>query len=240
MALLRAAFQALQHNGRTVLAYVAIKFALGSITIALHSGYIEPRAEALGEDLVKLFGFITEIVIVPLIALVQTVAFSRLGRDIDRPMWRVASDAEATRLFYAMWLILGLVNLLAINLLNNAAPGIDDPGLQLTLLMFWLLGAVLLVPFGASVMFYGRAGTEQIGLALSTMMHHFPKTLLIVVVGFLFGFVIINLQLGLPVWVRPAVYIFDAYLECYLFAAMWLVCMFHRDDYEMPDDDFDM
>ncbi len=240
MAILRAAFQALQRNYGPLLFYIGVGFAVYSARLSLDTLVIAPRAEEIAENILRLYSIAIDIVAVALVAMAQTIAFSRMGREIDRPMWRVADDLDAVRLFYKLWLLLGLVNIAALRFLDIVVARTDEAAVQFTLAMIWLMGAVLLIPFGAAVMFYGRVGRQEVAEAISTMTHQFPYTLLIAIVGIFFGLFLITLQPDLPLLARPALAIADGYLDCFLFAAMWLVCIYHRDEYEHPDDeDFD-
>ncbi len=237
MAILRAAFQALQRNYGPLLFYIAVVFAVYSATLSLHTLVIAPRAEELGENIRSLYSLGIDIAAVALIALAQTIAFSRIGREIDKPMWRVADDFDAVRLFYKLWLLLGLVDLSVLRFRDILLARADEESLQLILLMMWPTVVALLLPLGSAVMFYGRVGRQEVGEAVSTMMHQFPYTLLIVIVGLLSVLFLTNLQLDLQPWGWPALAIADAYIDCLLFASMWLVCIYHRDEYEHPDDE---
>lgn len=240
MAILRAAFQALQRNYGSLLFYIGVAFAIYSVRLSLDALVIAPKSEEIAENILRLYSIAIDIAAVAVVAMAQTIAFSRIGREIDKPMWRVADDLDAVRLFYKLWLLLGLLSVAAVRFRDILLRGTDEAPVQLILVMMWLTGAVLLILFGSAVMFYGRVGKQEVTEAFSTMTRQFPYTLLIVIVGFFSSFFLINLQLDLPLWARPALAIADGYLECFLFASMWLVCIYHRDEYEHPDDeDFD-
>ena len=240
MAILRAAFQALQRNYGPLLFYIGVGFAVYSARLSLDTLVIAPRSEEIAENILRLYSIAIDIAAVAVVALAQTIAFSRMGREIDKPMWRVADDLDAVRLFYKLWLLLGLVNIAAVRFRDILLVRTEEAAVQVMLVMMWLTGAVLLILFGSAVMFYGRVGRQEVGEAASTMTRQFGYTLLIVIVGFFFRFILIDLQLDLPLWARPALAIADGYLECLLFASMWLVCIYHRDEYDHPDDeDFD-
>ena len=240
MAIIRAALQAVQRNYGPLLFYIGVGFAVYSARLALDALVIAPRSEDFGENLIRMYSFAIDIVAVAIVAMAQTVAFSRIGREIDRPTWRVENDMDAIRLFYTLWLLLGLLNVAAIRFLDIVVTRMDEPPVQFALAMMWLTGAVLLVPFGAAIMFYGRVGRREVGEAVSTMLRQFPHTFLIAIIGIFAGMFLINLQPDLPLWARPALAIADGYVDCLLFASMWLVCIYHRDEYEHPDDeDFD-
>lgn len=240
MAILRSAFLALQHNLGPLFFYLCVGFVVYSARLAIDILVIEPMGEDISETFTRFYGITAEIIAVSIIAFSSTIAFSRIGRDIDRPMWRVEDDREALRRFYGLWLLLGLGNIAALRILDIAAASTDEESIRFLLAMIWLSGAVLMVPFGCAVMFYGRVKRQEVGEALATMLRHIPYVLLFSMIGIFFGFMFIGLQPDLPIWARPALAIADAYLDCFLFACMWLVCIYHRDDYEQPDNqDFD-
>ncbi len=237
MSIIRGALQALQRNYGPLLFYIGVGVAVYSARLALDMLVIAPRSEDLAENVIRIYSFAIDVVAVAIVAMAQTIAFSRIGREIDRPNWRVENDTDAIRLFYTLWLLLGLLNVSVVRFLDIFLSGTDEAAVQFTLAMMWLTGAVLLVPFGAAVMFYGRVGRQEIGEAVSTMLRQFPHTLLIAIIGIFAGMFLISLQPDLPLWARPALAIADGYVDCLLFASMWLVCIYHRDEYEHPDDD---
>ncbi len=237
MAILRAAFQALQRNYGPLLFYIAVGFVVYSARLSLDALVIAPRSEEMPENILRLYLMAMDVAAVALVALAQTIAFSRIGREIDKPMWRVADDLDAVRLFYKLWLLLGLLNVVAIRFLEIVAAQSDEAATQLMVHMMWLAGTVLLFLLGTAVMFYGRVGRQEVSEAVSTMGRQFPYTLLILILGFFLRFFLIELQPNLPIWERPALAIADGYLDCLLFASMWLVCIYHRDEYEHPDDE---
>ncbi len=237
MAILRAALQALQRNYAPLLLYIGVVCAVYSARLALDALVIAPRSEDLTENFMQIYSIAIDIVAVAIVAMAQTIAFSRIGREIDTPNWRVENDRDAIGLFYKLWLLLGLMNITVLRFLDLVVPRMDEAAVQYTLAMLWLTGAVLIVPFGAAVMFYGRVGKQEVGEAVSTMFRQFPHTFLIALVGIFTGMFLISLQPDLPIWARPALAIADGYVDCLLFAAMWLVCIYHRDEYEHPDDD---
>jgi len=240
VSILSSAFLALQRNLGPLLFYLCVGFVVYSGRLAIDTLVIKPMGEDISETFIRFYGILVDIVAVAIIALAQTIAFSRIGRDIDRPMWRVEDDREALRRFYGLWLLLGLGNIAALRILDIAAASTGEESTRFLLAMLWLSGAVLIVPVGSSVMFYGHVKREEVGEALSTMLQHIPYVLLFSVIGIFFGFMFIGLQPDLPLWARPALAIADAYLDCFLFTCMWLVCIYHRDEFQHPDNqDFD-
>lgn len=237
----RAAFQGLQRNAGVLLFYLGVNVATYSARMLIGSLVIGPRQEELSENAVLLYFLLSEIVTVAIIAFAQTIAFSRMGREIDRPMWRIADDREAMRRFYQMWVLLGLANVVFMQSQALITTNSSDPSTLLTLAFMTMAVSVLLLLFGTSVMFYGRFAKDEVLEAISTLMHQFPRTLLLTVIGLFFMMFFVSLQLEVPDWARVILAVAGAYIECFLFVCMWLICMYDRDDVSRPDDsDFDL
>jgi len=240
VAILSSAFLALQRNLGPLLFYLCVGFVVYSARLAIDTFVLGPKVDEASESFTRFYRISSDIVAVAAVAFAQTIAFSRIGRDIDKPMWRVEDDWEALRRFYGLWLLLGLTNVAALQVVNIIAATTGDDSTGFLLGTMWLSGAMLIIPFGSAVMFYGHVKRQEVGEALSTMLRHFPYTFLFAFIGFFFRYMFILIQPDLPLWARPALAIADAYLECFLFACMWLVCIYHRDDFEQPDNqDFD-
>ena len=240
MAILGAAFQALQRNRGPLLFFIGVATIVYSLQLVFYTLVIEPRSGETLERSIQFYSITVDIAGVAVIALAQTIAFSRIGRDVDRPMWRIEDDWEALKRFYGLWLLLGLASIAILRIVDIIATTTEEDSAGLVLFMLWLTIAALIVPFGSAVMFYGQVRRQEIGEAVSTMFRHFQYILLFAIIGIFFGIMISDLQSTLPLWARPALAIANGYLECLLFAAMWLVCIYHRDHIDRPDDqDFD-
>jgi len=113
VAILGAAFQALQRNRGPLLFFIGVATIVYSLQLVFYTLVIEPRSEETLERSIQFYSITVDIAGVAVIALAQTIAFSRIGRDVDRPMWRIAGDGEALKRFYGLWLLLGLASISA-------------------------------------------------------------------------------------------------------------------------------
>jgi len=237
VVIFRPAFQALQQNWAPVLVYMAVSFLLSASRLGVDT-YVFPDVTRQDADtLTRTYMLGIDVAVMAIIALAQTIAFSRIGREIDRPMWRVSNDRLAISLFYKLWLLLAMMQLTTEQILVIVVQGTQDAAAQLMLYLMWMLFISLLTPLGACIMFYGRVGRHEAGQAFSTMVRHLPTTLMIAMIGVLFGMILIDLQPSLPEAALPALALAGGYVDCFLFAAMWLVCIHHRDDFEDEEDD---
>lgn len=178
-------------------------------------------------------------------AFAQCIAFSRIGREIDRPLWKVRDDREALRRFYIMWFEF---NLVANTFFWIAGTPFGDGEIQalnvLATFIAWGL-VVILVPFGTCQMFLGSFSWQTFGNALGPLSRRtiafapiFGVTILQCMFGTYVGILTQPdgteaLQLGLTTVARFVCDVSLAYLDCLVFAAAWLVC---KDDRDSPDE----
>jgi hypothetical protein len=166
------------------------------------------------------------------------------------------SDAYAFRLFYRLWFLLLLLALVYLHVMRQLLPAQPDADTGVIFLCSFFVLATLLNLFGAVVMFYGRPGREEVSQALSTMGHHIGPVIAACVVGLLAGLLLFQanmtaMQIGVGAKSVSATdhavrFLADAIIggvdslvSCFIFAYAWLVCIYHRDHYEEPGDDFD-
>lgn len=194
------------------------------------------------------------IVMVAITSVINSVLLARIGREMDKPMWRVADDRDAFRLFFGLWFLIGLLILLYGQIVGPLIEG-GDVTAEIVFVSGFCIWAALLHVMGAFVMFYGRPHREEISQAFSTLGHHVAPVGAIVLVGLLGGLLLKNFEIqgtnlastnanpAAQVAIHFAVSMLggaaDALVGCYIFAYAWLVCIFHRDHFEEPSDDFD-
>lgn len=236
---LREAFRALENNLRPVLLYCAVALLLGAIHIAVVYYVFNPMEQAGNTDWLPLYTIGLLIALSAVGALADSVFLAQIGREVDKPMWRVSNDADAVRLFYGLWLFLRLINLAYSQFVQLVATDTSEAFTQVMFILSYLVLATVIVAFGAAVMFYGRVRTEEISQAFATLSHHPGPIALIILVGTVFGYVILDLMARLPVFAVPLVSILDGFVTCLIFAFTWLVCVYHRDHFEHDEDDFD-
>lgn len=179
------------------------------------------------------------------VSLVQAVLLARLGRELDKPLWRCPDDADAARRFFLPWFIINLL-LIALWQFSERAHGAEQQEIAAFFELIAMLASVLLFPLGVCVMFWGRLEWPELGEALRPITRNLPHAALV--------FLILLVQQALFVaayGLRPHISpLFDAVvyptlvtamlatIELLAFNAMWIVCILHRNE---PDDheDFD-
>lgn len=245
MELLRAATQALQRHAANVALYIGANIVVMLAQIALGVVLRQHNPEILTNPATtERIVDVSSLLIATIVwSLVQTVVFSRIGRDLDRPLWKVADDREAIRRFFPMWFEFNLIvnTLLWLGHTIGTFDTIKDAGALPQL--FALCGMVVLVPFAAAIMFHGHFAWNLLGEGLAPIGRRLPQlaivfglTVLQIVVLLLFDQPIpetIDATLVQVVIYRLAVYALIAYLDCIVFTATWLVC---KDDRDSPDE----
>lgn len=249
MQYLREAAQDVQRNLSALLIFVAI-FGVTQIVTTFVTFPFEPADAASQGRMPLALDIAILLVFVHVIAFAQTIAFSRLGREIDKPLWKVRTDGDALKRFFMMW---ALMNLTANGFLRvgNMDFGGGDAAAINVMLSFMALGAfILIIPVGACVMFTGHASSRNLGEALAPLSRQPARTgtvLLIMIVEQFTVFFFFSAMVGPegqmpPLLVRlgfeMASGIVQVYLECLAFAATWHLCMVDRETVDEIDLDF--
>jgi hypothetical protein len=173
-------------------------------------------------------------------AAAQAVAFSQLGKEIDRPLWKIADYWEALRRYFPVWMALNGVVIL-LNMLTFVVPPLIDNE-EFGRLPFWLLvfASATYIPVGAAIMFCRKFEWRTLGEALGPLRRQLPTTLIVLCLnGFLFFFFLsLIVQTASQNWIRPVIDIISGYFDCVVFAATWLICMLDRQTPEEVDLDF--
>jgi len=172
----------------------------------------------------------------------SVIAFSRLGRAIDRPLWKVADDREAFRRFFVLWLILNL-GALTIQRLFGRAVVASSSGWADALLLLMCLTSILVVPAGACLMFAGHPRWRTALQDLAPLASQWPKTMGVLFINYVAftGALAFVLWLGAKpalhdaLWLRLPVDAGFLVVDCYAFAATWLICVLHRRAMEERD-----
>lgn len=220
--------------------YIAACVATGIVTRLLRESLPGTESQTGPSGLTW---FALDVFVACCIAAAQAVAFSRMGREIDRPLWKIPGDIEPLKRFFPLWFALNLAVLAWAKMTVSVAHGVEMEGAVIALyLTYALIGnATLLV--GACVMFVGRVEWSRIGADLVPLLRQLPATLGLCLFGFLGFFACEALFLlataaGAFRWLlHAAAYAVSAYCDCVLFAGAWVICMTCRD---MPEDvDFD-
>ena len=234
--MLRLAVQAIDHNFKAVLLYIGIHVSVGTTLFFIRIKLMRPPE---GEDLSALLNTVDiglDIVDGIAWAIAQCVAFAWIGRNLDKPNWKIATASESLKRFFGFWLLMDLIGMLTFRFVIYSVNAGADASIVLWLPILYSSGTITL---GAAIMFYQRVGTEEIGLALRTLGHQFPRTLLVVCIAGA-GFIFLNmimLQTGeqFP-FAMPLVSIVDSVLDCFVFSCAWIICMYYREAMENDSD----
>ena len=237
MHLLKDASESVQRNWE-----VAAIFAVGSLAISWpQMGLARLLFPDAPENLPAWFpGFHFAAVLVnsSLYALLCSVCFARLGKEIDRPLWKCRDDLEAVRRFFTPWLMLFLLT----STLSDVAGRLMENGLEGPAVFFVLshtLCFVLGLPMGACIMHAGGLHWDALHEVFKPMRTLFPLCLYAIGLMFLelFWQVLLGPLLKESLSVFPVILLPVAYLDCLTFALMWRICMIQRD--LPPDSDWD-
>ena len=207
--------------------YVALKvFAESYFLEGKEAGYVE----SLSNVYLIASGLITTVVY----SAGQAFAFPMLGREIDKPFWKVEFNLSTFFRFFSFWFTLNLVaGTLQLLIIISDIP--DSTKYNLIIWSFLIFSTV--IPFGATVMFYGNTRREEIMQACSTMIAQLPYYLAVFICTFFLYFNLFQIQLvEIPNSLRPLLEIISSYADCVIFAFCWELCKKQRDELENPDD----
>jgi hypothetical protein len=240
--ILSEAVKTVRQNGGTVLSYVAILVGLDAAKVSMDflvdGGILVPPDPVV----FRVYQYAADVLLAFFIAVVQAIVFARMGREIDRPLWKVKGDWDAVRRFFPLWFLLSLLQITLLRLLDNfgeTAAGI------LCLMGFFVL-FLLYVPLGSCIMFTGNLRWGELPDSLAPLRRQWPYALivlglngvqLLLLMEFLRFLAIhgsrdkwIGLELGLDAVLSS--------LDCLVFAATWLICMTDRNTAEDIPIDF--
>ncbi len=247
MQVIVQAWKDLQDRLLLVFAYVGAHSLL-FLTVGLLEWAVgfEPDGEVVPPGIAAL-KMLDQIALAAAIAAVQAIVFARIGKDIDRPLWKCSDDLDALRRFFLPWLLLNL-GYTAIAEVGSLAIRNDLGALfQLTemLRLFYML---LYLPIGACIMYWGRLDWNELGETLRPIVRQFALVLNVFLLQLAQHFV--NLELSIVLQGKdPATLSYVLFfalgampitlLELLAFVAMWHVLMINRNAPEDEDEDFD-
>ena len=174
-------------------------------------------------------------------AIGASVAFSRIARNIDKPIWRIDTDKEALQRFFPLWFVLSLI-LSTISLFTAfMAENVEDPGLQFALLLFYVFSASAMIPIGACFMFYGSIPRDNLEEALRPLLNQIAGVGFFILFGILAYIFLLGLVGSIPphlAYAKLAVHLIGVYCDCVVFSGTWLL---YKLDRETPhnEDDFE-
>ncbi len=236
------AFRAVLRSPRALALYIAL--AMGVVSLKLAIMYALTGGGDMPDDPempVRLVELVTDLVLAGTWAFAQTVAFSWLGQDLDRPLWRIKGIRDAMARFFYLWLMLDLLIIVFSTIAGKLLEAdITSPMGQFMLLLFMTM-QVIAIPIGAAIMFHGELKWRELGQSLAPLGRQFFATFM--VVAFSACILVALLFIVLPatadrLWMRPLIEIPSGFTECMVFAATWFICIMDREA-EPEGDDFD-
>ena len=179
------------------------------------------------------YEIIGRLLVVIVTSAAQAIVFSRMAREIDKPLWRSLGDMEALRHYFPLWAGLNLAIFSLFTLASLVSSSSESPAQVLFMLGF--LMATITTPIGAAVMFRGKVTLESFQEAFMVFPRQLTKSLAILLVSF--WMVFLCFYLGDITSQQKALYPFidviSVYFDCILCAATFHVC---RIDRENPED----
>lgn len=249
MRILRDAADAVQRNLSALLLYLAVNGALAVVYLLLNAA-VRLRYPEDGESMAPaLIDLLFLLLLAGVMAVLQAVVFSRMGREIDKPLWKVRDDRDAIRRFYMLWLTASL-GLGALQWLGTLDYGDgDQTAINSLFFLLFFLGFLVYIPCCACIMFFGHVSWDTLGQALEPLIRHAGRALPILLVP-LFQFALlfyvnvhralegdqVDLVKWLPILLATSVAL--SYFDCIIFAATWLVCIYNRETPDEIDLDF--
>jgi hypothetical protein len=248
LTFIQAAFASVNRNLGAAALYIGVVIAAHMAFLAggIALGYKPPAEGEVVPFHIQAYHLVGQILLAGIVAAAQAVAFSRMGKEIDRPLWRVANDRDALRRFFQLWLTLNLLMVVLEQLATLAGGNGWGPLLQLILLLYMLF-FVLLVPVGACIMFSGAVVRKELVRNLAPLGEQLPRTLLLILFGVIqFGFLLWlggyrhahRDDTGTFMAVAAIVGVAAAYVDCLVFAGAWHMCIEHRNADQDVDFDF--
>ena len=247
MHLIQDAWLSLKNNQGTLFAYLVFSFCITFVLVLANEVISQGIDKGNPAGWVPAYETAMYLLEAALWGAMQAVIFARLGKQIDRPLWRSANDLDALRRFFMLWFILNLLFVCTHAILSYAVRASNDELVWFLLFVLMLLTMVLL-PAGACVMYYGRLVWQELDRALQPLLGQLH--LVIFVFAVLFAQYIANF-LGQGSYRPPDKALFEpalyialltvplAFLECLAFAMMWRICMIHRDVRHEETDPYD-
>ncbi len=246
MEFLGGGLRALERNWQIVVAFAAVNAALSLATGAWDYSTANELIGPVPEMAERVIRFVRPLAVGAIIALLHAIAFAYMGKDIDRPLWKLNGPDDALNRFFLPWFILILMTLLPWRLFEFF--GLEQSGA--TVLSFVFLMAVLeafVIPVGACIMFAGRLDWQHIGAHLLPIIDELPRVAVLLFIGFIaYLFIFFSSVLAVPregagldwLYKLPAIAVLGSIVSLLIFAAMWEILRIHRDTADHNDLDF--
>ncbi|MCX5772727.1 MAG: hypothetical protein NTZ09_20990 [Candidatus Hydrogenedentes bacterium] len=240
MELIRDAVNAVQRNLEALGIYLGITVVVSVATTFANIRMGAPPENPYADPTLVAYEVVLNLFLVFGAALAQSVAFSRLGKEIDRPLWKISGDLEAIKKYLPLWAGLNAIVLLVLVLTGWSISTFGGSPASGLLFIASVLAMILYIPAGASLMFLRTPEWTHLPEAVRPLFRQFPKTLVILAMTGVLYLLQISLigETEKQPWLRPLVDIAFAYFDCVIFAAVWLVFMYDRQAPEEVDLDF--
>ena len=241
MNIFSISLRTVQQFPMAVALYAAANAGIAFVVIGLNLllGF-PPEEGVVLSNLEKTYMFGIDLFIAAATAASQCLAFATLGKAIDRPVWRIDGPIEAMRRFYTLWFGLNLVEVAIVRtqIAANSIWGPGGPGTLLTGLIF--ATSIVIIPFGAAVMFHGKLVWSELSEAMQPIFRFGAQILALCIATFVVLVLLLSMRDAADAapWIQPGLRIIYAMWECVVFTGVWLLCITNRES-PVEDDDFD-
>jgi len=238
--LIRDAVNAVQKNLEALGIYIGITLTVSVVSTFANSRMGAPPENPYADPNLVMYEVVLNLFLVFAAALAQSIAFARLGKDIDRPLWKISGDLEAIKKYLPLWAGLNAIVILIQVLTGWSISTFGGSPASGFLFIATVLAMILYIPAGAALMFIRTPEWTHLPEAVRPLFRQFPKTLVILALTGVLYLLQISLIAGTEdqPWLRPLVDIAFAYFDCVIFSAVWLVFMYDRQAPEEVDLDF--
>jgi len=244
---LKGGAQALERNWQILSGFAAANAALGLFFSSWSYVVITEAAGPLPDTTLRIADLVRTLLIAASYAAVYSVGFALMGRDIDRPLWKLNGANDALRRFFTPWFLILLVYFVPWRIFG--VMGIEDPATAFSFLFLMLALETFIIPTGACIMFAGQLDWEHLGAHLMPIVDELPRVFVLLVISFFagaFSFIAMDLARPRPEnaeslnWMLsvPAISALGSIVTLFIFAAMWEVLRIHRDTADHDDLDF--
>lgn len=243
MDALRAGFLAVGRNPRVVIVYIAVSMVAAYLSGGLEALLLTGPLQDLPEATKRMLDVGKLIAAAAVYAGLNAIAFSLLGADIDRPLWRYHGWQESLRRFFTPWFLISLCYILLFRLILWV--GSDHPAAQLFLMLGCLVFTVHL-PIGVAIMHQGRFEWRHLGDAVTPLVIQLPRMAIPLLAAlYLFFFAFFsgeNIRPGPDgslrwLWGAALFEVMAGLFACAIVATTWCTLILHRDE---SDEDFDL
>lgn len=241
--ILRDGLKSVQRNQRLVLVFAlacaGLDLAVRLVELPLlPNGLDEAPPWAINVDL------LIQVAYAAIYSALVAIVFARLGKDIDRPLWKCRDDRDALQRFFMLWLIINLFFLVLLRF-QRIAMNNELVDVALTLEFLKMTTYIIAYPAGVCIMYSGALDWSRLGESLKPIARKFDLAFAVLVVNFS-GYIALTVgifvgeetlsELG-QLFLAPVLVFLISLLDCLVFAATWRVCMVHRDEPEEDNDD---